>query len=138
MIAELSSGWVVLTDHFTAIRYWRTSEHSMDFRVFDVVQVFGTEQWELSNGGVDYTPLGEWTQAFWTIEGNLKWDGCINWQTNPGCMAHGCGPNHADEVGDIFRTVYHVGKRYMDLLGDAAPAMPERAVELLRNDPTPS
>lgn len=40
------------------------------------------------------------------VTGSVKWDGCINWQTDPGCMAHGCGPSHADTVAAMFREVY--------------------------------
>lgn len=40
------------------------------------------------------------------ITGFLKWDGCINWQTDPECMAHGCGPSSADVIGSAFREVY--------------------------------
>lgn len=47
------------------------------------------------------------------VTGSVKWDGCINWQAGVGCMAHGCGPHHADTIAAAFREVYRRGREML-------------------------
>lgn len=136
MSITLIPAWIILTEQMIAIRFSFDYGHkcTMAFRVFDACQAFpfGSDEgaWQLTDCGETYA-LDKWQDAFCTIDGDLKWDGCINWQTNPECMMHGCGSNHVEQITAIFQTIYHVGKRHMDFLGDAVPAMPKGALELM-------
>lgn len=128
--------WVILTKENYAIRFSFDYGHTsaLSFRVYEAsCQMSPEEKWEIrggEDGCGDYEDLAAWKRAFASIDGALKWDGCINWQTNPDLMVHGCGPSHVNALQAIFATVYHVGKRYNDLLGDPVPPMPEGAIEL--------
>lgn len=119
--------WAILKAHNIAIRFSFES-HAMNFHVFDAAEGWRAGEtvgeWGLFDGQNDFT-FEEWERAEVEIDGGLKWDGCINWQTNPECMMHGCGPGHARKIADIFATVYHIGKRHFDLLGDEAPPLPD-------------
>jgi len=37
--------------------------------------------------------------------GFLKYDGCMNWQTDPDCMAHFCDP---EQAGNFMNAIKHV------------------------------
>ena len=120
--------WVILPEHDYAIRFSFDHGHAsaMTFRVY-ASQLIGTGIFI----GEDYAQsLADWDDAFCVINGTLKWDGCINWQTNPVCMVHGCSPSHMDDLTAIFQTVYRIGKRHMDLLGDEVKPLPEGALEI--------
>ena len=39
------------------------------------------------------------------ITGSVKWDGCMNWQTNPNCMAHFCSAEDIDTLSRGFKWV---------------------------------
>ena len=139
---DFPPSWFILTDFNQAIRVsWdevRSARDgrplSMEFAVYSAS--FGGpidepgEWWLDVSSSSDSFMLTEWEQAFVELDGNLKWDGCINWKTNPACMMHGCGPLHAKIIAAIFDTIYHVGKRHMDLLDDPAPDMPSNVVEM--------
>lgn len=132
--------WVILPATFNAIRFHARitsandgSPSAISFHVFSVCQSVSADgadtTWELIDCGNTW-PLDQWQEAFCEIDGDVKWDGCINWQTNPDTMMHGCGPRHVDQIQAIFATVYHVAKRHMDLLGDEVPPMPDGAIEI--------
>jgi hypothetical protein len=134
-MSEQSTAWIVLTDHGIAIRFER-HEHHIDFRVFNVVCASYSdgkggwkEVWQLFDGSASHA-LEEQAKAYWELDGSVKWDGCINWQTNPDCMAHGCGPRTVEHIRDTFASVYAYADRYFDLLGDEAPPMPEPFIEI--------
>ena len=117
------SKWVIVPN-CNAIHFWREGNESwrpVYFRVFDACEAKGPDDedfaWELLNND-------------WFIDGHVKWDGCINWQTNPECMAHGCSPSYAEEMAHIFQAIYHVAKRYVDMLGDVAPPLPLETIEI--------
>lgn len=125
--------WIVLPDQMMIVRCWfDTYRTSMNFRVWGACESTSPEgvvTWELIDCGVIWQ-AEDWKDACWNFDGALKWDGCINWQTNPEIMMHGCGPQHVDQITAVFQTVYHVGKRHFDLLGDEVPALPANAIEL--------
>jgi hypothetical protein len=122
--------WVILTKHMLAIRFSFDYGHlsTMSFRVF-LASEDEDGKWDIF-ATMDNFPLSEWGSVPWEIDGALKWDGCINWQTNPDCMAHGCGPRYVDQITAIFQTVYSVGKRRMSLLGDEVKPLPDGALEV--------
>ncbi len=139
----LPASWVILTGHNKAIRFSFADAIcstidgrplSMDFAVYEAAFGGGINEpgeWWLDEGnsGLDLH-LHDWERAFAEISGGLKWDGCINWSTNDARMMHGCGPRHATVIADIFATIYHVGKRHMDLLGDEVQDMPANVIEV--------
>lgn len=45
------------------------------------------------------------------ISGFHKWDGCVNWNTNPDCMYHFCGADDAERLTAMFRTVAAIASR---------------------------
>jgi hypothetical protein len=132
-----NAAWIILTDRNFAIRF-ELHDYRVDFRTFVAALTshcgndgkWTQADWELFDGSESHT-LAEWQSAFWEIEGHIKWDGCINWQTNPECMVHGCGPNEARGVGEIFEAAFAFAKRHFDLLGDEAPAMPQPFIEVI-------
>ncbi len=40
------------------------------------------------------------------IRGSVKWDGCINWETNGNCMAHFCEVSNMDDLNESFKWVH--------------------------------
>jgi hypothetical protein len=52
--------------------------------------------------------------SFHEINGQLKWDGCMNWETNPSCMYHFCGPDDAFRLAKMFDYLYSFGKNYIE------------------------
>jgi hypothetical protein len=125
---------LVPKDRGICVRCWYEQEHSMSFRVFDVIEWSspkeGEPQFELGDGGSPL-PFSEWGKADWEIDGYLKWDGCINWQTNPHVMYHGCSPEMIDQLKDIFSIVYAIGGRYLKDIGGPQVSLPEECVEII-------
>lgn len=51
------------------------------------------------------------------IRGSLKWDGCINWETDPDCMMHNCGMDSIRELTACFERLYaEAATDYPDVL----------------------
>ena len=135
MTEALKSEWVILTDDNMAIRFDR-HELRADFSVFSASLTTRwhngkkeSERWELDDCGESWA-LDQSADAFWLIRGRIKWDGCVDWETNPDCMMHGCGPSHGEWVAKMFEVIYAYAKRHFDLLGDETKPMPEPALEL--------
>lgn len=134
---QIAAGFVILEPHSHGIGY-EVEDFTLRFRVFSVCQywepgydVTKQGQWELIRFG-ETAPISAWKEAENDeISGWLKWDGCINWQTNSDCMAHGCGPGMIEALRDVFAVVYRIGKRHFDLLGDEVPPMPDGAIEII-------
>lgn len=127
--------WIILADQNIAIRFQR-HEHHIDFLVFEAAFATyfengkkGEQRWEIGDCGDDH-PLDQWADAHWELRGHIKWDGCINWETNPDCMAHGCGTGNLSRIHDTFAAIYAFAKRHFDLLGDEAPTMPSPFLEI--------
>jgi hypothetical protein len=121
-MSSLKSKWVIVSGG-NAIRFWREGNEDwrpVCFQVFDAFEAkgLGEKEWHWEHS------------KDWFLDGHVKWDGCINWQTNPDCMAHGCGPSYAEEMAHIFQAIFHVAKRYVDMLGDEAPPMPPETIEI--------
>lgn len=131
---SLDPFWIILTGAWKAVRFSFDAGHTstMNFRVYAVAQA-RDGNWLIQGGRDgcgDFDPLDMWAECFAQISGAIKWDGCINWETNPDVMMHGCGPHHVRELNEIFAAVFHVAKRFNDLLGDEAPELPEDAIEV--------
>jgi hypothetical protein len=60
---------------------------------------------------VDFAIIGDDEEA--EISGSVKWDGCINWETNPACMMHFCGPSDADRLAALFKDVWEEARKLM-------------------------
>ncbi len=45
--------------------------------------------------------------------GAIKWDGCMNWQTTPGMLAHFCDPTHAVAFAADMKRVWQLAHRLM-------------------------
>lgn len=124
--------WVVLTLHDKAIRFTPVASPDgiligLEFEVHGVEDAAGPT---LTDG----IALSDWRESESEMHGRLKWDGCIDWRTTGEMMMHGCGPRHAVQICAVLEAVYHVGRRHMDLLDIAVPAMPEGAVEIIEGD----
>lgn len=133
--------WLIMTEQNYAIRFsFDNGNYAMDFRVFAAAEGWHTGDtvgsWGLFDGNNDFA-FEDWGNAFCEIDGAVKWDGCINWQTNPECMMHGCGPRHISTISAIFETVYAAGSAYYDYLGDEPPPMPKGVISILEAARTP-
>ena len=51
------------------------------------------------------------------FSGHVKWDGCMNWQTNNNCMAHFCAEDNLNSMIEAFRAAWVLGSYIM---GDEA------------------
>jgi hypothetical protein len=130
--------WLVLTEQNYAIRFsFDNGNYAIDFRIFSACESsYGaneTMSWGLFDGNSSHD-FGEWERADWEIDGAVKWDGCINWQTNQTCMAHGCGPTYPDDLHAIFCAVYSAGGWFYDYLGDEPPKMPRGVINIRDSD----
>src|SRR6476469_10000179 len=47
------------------------------------------------------------------ISGFLKWDHCMNWNTNDNCMYHFCSMEDAHRLTKAFALVYAAGPKMM-------------------------
>lgn len=62
---------------------WRQGDaHVLAFRFFSAYPGMPTDDWE--------------------IEAGVKWDGCINWETNPDCLYHFCDPGSVASLARAF------------------------------------
>lgn len=135
-MADPRTTWVLLTRHGKAVRTSITRADEAGGANFMGFHAFGLEDADRMTLD-DGVALADWETASAQIRGELKWDGCINWETDPKRMMHGCGPGHVEEIAAILSTVYHVGKRHMDLLDEDAPPMPDGAIEIIDEDLPP-
>jgi len=61
-----------------------------------------------------------------SITGHVKWDGCMDWQTNPNCMAHLCEPEAVPDLAWAFREAWRLCG---DAMGDKYDQNAPRPVE---------
>lgn len=47
-----------------------------------------------------------------TINGSIRFDGCINWATDEQCRVHGCGPEHVGHIAVGLNAVYHIAATF--------------------------
>ena len=81
--------------------------YNVDFKVFDAAWCSDDNRPLIMDNGAPY-PLETWKDRFWVWGGYVKWDGCSNWQTNPDCMAHFCGPNQGEDLATIWQEIYRL------------------------------
>lgn len=53
------------------------------------------------------------------FHGHVKWDGCINWTGEDGCMSHNCG---ASDLRDLFAIILRAHRVALEMMGDKADA----------------
>lgn len=88
--------------------------HVVSFTVYTVVGFSGdVPSWEIA--GDDRCG---WTEDFanaeWLIRGDLKWDGCVNYNMNQDeCMLHECDPSAFENQAKIWRKVYIMAQQLM-------------------------
>lgn len=51
----------------------------------------------------------------WVIQANVKWDGCINWETSPDCMYHFCGPEDSLRLHRAFVRAWEFTRDNLDV-----------------------
>lgn len=56
---------------------------------------------------------GEDDPDTWDYGGALKWDGCLNWQTNPACLAHYCRLADHVALGVAFEKVGEMAREHV-------------------------
>ena len=49
------------------------------------------------------------------VRGSIKWDGCMNWETDPNCMYHCCSVDDVDILAALLKEVWILAK---PLLGE--------------------
>ena len=48
------------------------------------------------------------------MQGDLKWDGCINLSFGGEMLLHFCGRDHTKVVDQVFAVLYDLGARYIE------------------------
>ena len=77
---------------------------------FEAIPIFNV----LLYGDSDYSSTDPWDEELaYDFRGSLKWDGCINWETNKDCMAHACSLEQVSSVSDVFKSVYAAASEHM-------------------------
>ena len=89
----------------------------MDFKAYSC------SEWEGVDGshGIDFERIGsvdsmdrtsDIEQARVFLEGDLKWDGCCNFQfpEQNECMLHTCGRHDMAGIGELLLFIYDLGK----------------------------
>ncbi len=101
---------LVWPDLRVGIRYAPVNRVVMSF---EVIQILGGEDdgilW-VNDEGVSSVPVEDHNQASVYMDGDLKWDGCMNMEF-PGqkqCMLHFCGKDDATNTGAILGRIYDV------------------------------
>ncbi len=100
MTAENTNEWVThiygdSREHAIRIRLG-TSNYYCDFEILKLYD-FESEEYEM------------------VVRGSSKWDGCMNWETDPDCMYHFCSDFDADMLAALFKEVWVLAK---ELMGD--------------------
>ena len=90
---------VPVKDGCLRMQYCREYSHVLSFRIFG-------EQLD-PEGGDD-----------WEIEAGVKWDGCINWSTNPHCAYHFCGYEDAERLSRTFAYAWQFTSENLDTWRD--------------------
>ncbi len=49
------------------------------------------------------------------LEADVKWDGCVNWQTNPDCMFHFCGVDDLEKLREAFLVMWQFTRDNLDV-----------------------
>ena len=60
---------------------------------------------------VDFELVGDDGEV--EITGSVKWDGCMNWETNPQVLYHFCSPDDAETLAASFKDVWTEGRKLM-------------------------
>lgn len=107
VVTWLPRGWAGLEEHGDWAVLWRLAgPYRMVWEAFGVTQ---------SSEGPVYGRADEWhkgpTEVDWELAGELKWDGCMDFQTNPECMVHGCVRADMESVGRVLVAVWDMGSR---------------------------
>lgn len=66
------------------------------------------------------------------VEGHVRWDGCVNWQTPDGTMAHSCVPADVASLAAALMMVWPLARR---LYGDRADPLADWGEEDLSASP---
>lgn len=63
-------------------------------------------QWRLDETTVEFRFIDD--EGIAVIEGAMKWDGCVNWETNPTLMMHFCTLDNLQDLVRKFRRVAEI------------------------------
>lgn len=125
--------WIALNRHFALVGVRTVNSHRMEFFTYSACQAFAAGgdvfTWEIVDCGETWA-LDRWEDAPYGIRGELKSNGCIDWETNPAMQMHGCVPSqHQSLITDLFQTIFHYGARELSLEGEPLP-LPAGVTEL--------
>lgn len=76
----------------------------LDFSIYQ--RMYGVTGGDVGYADADCQPTSEITAAFPIAQGSVKWDGCVNWESNPGCMVHSCGLSDVESFGRALALAY--------------------------------
>jgi hypothetical protein len=113
--------------HYKLLQLGNINPSSFEFQLFDASNVDG-EIMVCADSGV-LLPLDEIKDARIELSGFVKWDGCINWETDRSCMLHGCGPAPSDVVA-VFTAIYAASHSMLETPIFEPPSMPDGVINI--------
>jgi hypothetical protein len=100
-------------DQFVPTLFARTDHHRVIARLHENRLSIGF--YAIEHGGAD---------EGWDFKGHLKWDGCLNWMTNPNVYAHLCEVEDINRLSAIFAAVGRLAVEHVkDYEGDFGTAL---------------
>ena len=88
---------------------------------FVVLLIAGVEEsgnilWQLAGSTTSPDPVEDIEKAEWYARGDVKWDGCVNYEVQQdGVMLHECGLNGFEKHYRLWQAIYEMAR-------DAMPA----------------
>ena len=98
--------------HYKLLQLGNINPSSFEFQLFDASNVDG----EIKDARIE-------------LSGFVKWDGCINWETDRSCMLHGCGPAPSDVVA-VFTAIYAASHSMLETPIFEPPSMPDGVINI--------
>lgn len=96
--------WV---DIFRAAETWKVNSAVMGFKV---VEIFGHGSTEILYRNPSGDVTNDLSQAEIWLRGDVKFDGCINCEVQPGGLANFCGLNDVRTFSTVFERLFKVAK----------------------------
>jgi hypothetical protein len=117
-MSEPAPVWIGFEEAYV-VRAVRDYSHAVSFRV---VKINGIS---IPDGALCFPKWNDYTEDFDEadafLSGDIKWDGCSNWDFHTDewdfhtdeCMAHFCGRSNAERVGRLLGALYDLAAEMM-------------------------
>ena len=99
------------------VRVWPRNPSVLTFEVYEVIgtEADGNVLWQRAGAAnsCDFSKTGL-DDAEWYMRGDLKWDGCVNYNVNQEeCMLHVCGPGAFVAIAALWHELYRLAQSFM-------------------------